>query len=108
MHDEPVRTSPNAPKASNLRSHPWGAGLLLVTVLLFSSFLWSSREPHAVQPLDVVTLRPPLQATSDEIEIVPYQHRIEPLAPRCPTIVPGTVCLIIGAGPATPPAMTFT
>jgi hypothetical protein len=106
MHDAPPPPSSNSSTGSSRLSHFLGVGLLLGMALLFSAYLWSSRESHAVQPVDVVTLRPPLHGHSANIEIVPYQHAAEPVTPPCPPTE--RLCLVIGPQTATPETTTFT
>ena len=108
MHDAPPPSSSKSSAGSDRLSHVLGVGLLLGMALLFSAYLWSSRESHTVKPVTLVTLRPPQQEFSSNIEIVPYQHEIESVASPCPTADAGQLCLIIGTRNATPNPMTFT
>ena len=108
MHDAPPPTSTDRSTGNSRLSHFLGVGLLLGMALLFSAYLWSSRESHAVQPVNVVTLRPPVHGSSAAVEIVPYRHELQPAEPGCPETPAGQICLIIGPEIPTPESKTFT
>ena len=106
MHDAPPPTTSNSSIGSDRLSHFLGVGLLLGMALLFSAYLWSSRESHAVQPVTLVTLRPHLHGSSSNIEVVPYQHEAAPVPNPCPP--EQQLCLIIGTEISPPTTTTFT
>ncbi len=109
MHDTEHATLPNSAPWNGRRSCVWGVGLLLGLAVLFAATLWLSREPTAVQPVHIVTLRPVLDNPRTSLEVVPYQHEIEPSQPDCPASIPvGGICFIIGTGNPAPAPMTFT
>lgn len=81
--------------------------MLIGMAVLVSIYLWSSRTSSTV---DIVTVRPAAQSANSSIQVVPYQQKLEPDAPRCsPKPSTGGFCLVIVANPtATPGSMTFT
>ncbi len=109
MHDTEHATLPNSAPWNGRRSCVWGVGLLLGCVVLFATYLWFIRESTAVQPVRIVTLRPMLDTPETSLEVVPYQHEIEPSQPDCSaTTTVGGICFIIGTGNPAPAPMTFT
>ena len=109
MHDIEHPTSSNISPWNGRLSCFWGLGLLLGLAFLFAATLWLTRESAAVQPVNIVTLRPLLDNPSTSIEVVPYQHEIEPSQPDCAaTISVGGICFIIGTRNPAPAPMTFT
>ncbi len=89
-------------------SQCWGVALLLGVALLFAGYLWSARESNAVQPLNIVMPVPAQRSASTSIEVIPYQHEIDPTDSTCSVVPTGGICFIIGSGAAAPAPMTFT